>query len=63
MALDILLRSCRPEFVALNQFIAQESRFPFEIVEDSLLVFLFVVLKSWIHVIGSVSEHVVEDTS
>jgi len=47
--------------VVLNEFVSQESRSLFEIVEDSLSVLLFVVVESWVHIIRSVSEHTVED--
>ena len=58
----VLLRKGRPKFWVLNKFISQESRSPFEIVEDSLSVLLFVIMEAWVHIIRSISQHTIEDT-
>jgi hypothetical protein len=57
-----LLRNSRSKFWVLNEFVSQESRSRFEIVEDSLSILLFVVVESWVHIFGSISQHTVEDT-
>jgi hypothetical protein len=57
----VLLRNCRAKFVVLNEFVSQESRSLFEIVEDSLSVLLFIIVESWVHIMRSVSEHTVQD--
>ena len=58
----ILLRNYGPKLEVLNEFISQESRSPFEIIEDPLSIFLFVVGNSWIHILLSIFQRPVDDT-
>jgi len=61
-AVILLLRNCRSKLGVLNKLVSQESRSPFEIIEDSLSVFLLVIVEPWIHIIRSISQHTIKDT-
>ena len=61
-AVILLLRNCRSKLGVLNKLVSQESRSPFEIIEDSLSVFLLVIVEPWIHIIHSIFHRSIEDT-
>jgi len=56
------LRNYGPKLEVLHELISQESRSPFEIIEDPLSIFVFEVGNSWIHIVLSVFQHPVDDT-